>query len=211
MRSDGLVVARAGPNRPMPSWELMWEVLTDKDLKSVSPQAAKKMLESGKYVLVDVQTKEDYEESHASGAFSAPLFQSVDWGNINPLGVLRAAALAVNGVKPVEPNPDFEANVRTASEDGKKGVILYCEAGGTMIPSTNFMRGKSSRSLKAAWKIFDRKIVGEVVHLAGGLLSWYQAGLPIKGEYDASGAGRTPNAAEAPTGDFITEDKAREK
>lgn len=193
----------------MPPWEVMWQVLNDNELKSVPPQLAKQMLDSGEYALVDVRTKEDYKGSHGSGALSAPLFQSVDWRNINAFGALRAAAMAVNGVKPVETNPNFESELRKASEEGKKGVILYCEAGGTLIPSTNFMRGKSSRSLKAAWKAIDLQVTSKVAHLDGGLLAWYQQGLPIDGDYDPSSAGNTPNAAETPTGEYITGDKAR--
>lgn len=41
-----------------------------------------------------------------------------------------------NGVTPVEPNPDFIEDVRTAA-DGK-GVILACEGGGTTEPTPSF-------------------------------------------------------------------------
>lgn len=44
---------------------------------------------------------------------------------------------------------------------------------------------------------------GQVKHLAGGVYRWAAAGMPMIGDYDGSGAGRTPGAAEEPTGTAI--------
>lgn len=84
-------------------------------------------------------------------------------------------------------------------------VILACEAGGTLEPSVNFPLGKESRSLKGAWRLVESQALpaGQVKHLGGGVFRWAAAGLPMVGEYDGSGAGRTPGAAEAPTGAFV--------
>jgi hypothetical protein len=49
-------------------------------------------------------------------------------------------------------NPRFLELVKAAGAEGK-AVVLACEAGGTMAASTNFPTGKTSRSLKAAWKV----------------------------------------------------------
>ena len=59
-------------------------------------------------------------------------------------GYLRAAALMANGVTPVEQNPDFVAQLT----DAGPRVILACEAGGVLDPSSSFPFGKESRSLK---------------------------------------------------------------
>ena len=48
--------------------------------------------------------------------------------------------------RPVEENEDFLTDLEKAA--GGKGVILMCEAGGTMKASANFASGKASRSLK---------------------------------------------------------------
>lgn len=42
-------------------------------------------------------------------------------------------------MQPVEPNPEFENELRAAAGNG--GVILYCEAGGTVQPTLNFPIG----------------------------------------------------------------------
>lgn len=175
----------------------------DKELKSLSPENAKSLTDSGEWVLIDVRPGEDFEKGHAQGAVSAPLFRSMDWGNVKPMGLLKAAALMVNGVAPMELNPRFVAEAKAACDGGKKGAIVYCEAGGTMLPTTNFMRGKSSRSLKAAWMLMEGGAVGQVAHLDGGLFGWNKAGMPMMGEYDESAVGRTPNAAGPPSGEFI--------
>jgi hypothetical protein len=46
-----------------------------------------------------------------------------------------------------------------------------------------------------------------VKHLEGGVYRWYSSGLPMNGQYDPSNAGKTPNTAEAPTGNFIDGNK----
>jgi hypothetical protein len=42
-----------------------------------------------------------------------------------------------------------------ATQNGAKGLITLCEAGGTLKPSTNFPFGKPSRSLQAAYRWAD--------------------------------------------------------
>ena len=42
----------------------------------------------------------------------------------------------------------------------------------------------------------------KVLHLDGGVYRWAAAGLPMVGEYDGSNAGRTPNVAEKPAGEW---------
>lgn len=132
-----------------------------------------------------------------------------------------------NGVTPVEANPDFATKIQ---ELGVDTVVLMCEAGGTMEPSTNFkvcdarlhtafpscypcdhQFGKESQSLKAAFVALDAGVPCTVVHLDGGVYGWFNADLPMEGEYDGSNAARTPQIAAKPSGFYIDGEGAKEK
>lgn len=90
----------------------------------------------------------DHEKAHPEGAVNVPLFQRVNFKKPSFGGLLRAAALMANGVTPVEQNPDFVAQLAVAGGKPRPRVILACEAGGVLDPSTSFPFGKESRSLK---------------------------------------------------------------
>lgn len=180
-----------------PDWGEAWRFLSDNGLRTVSPQRSQEMVESGKWKLVDVRPRSSFEKCHPDGTTSIPLFDDIDWSNASPMAYLRAAAYLVNGVTPVTVNDDFEKELKECVKDGK-GLIFYCETGGTMIPSTNFMYGKESRSLKACYRTLQMDSSIAVAHMEDGLLGWYRSGMPLIGEYDMSNAGRTPNIAKAP-------------
>ncbi|KAK9820547.1 hypothetical protein WJX72_011515 [[Myrmecia] bisecta] len=172
----------------------MWEFLVAQGLKSISPEEAQERVKAGTDVLVDVRPAEAYEKAHPEGALSAPMFQVINLGTGFSLGRLaKAAAMAANGVTPTERNPNFVQELKKAA--GDKGVILFCEAGGTLLPSANFATGKTSRSLKASYTAIAEAGLKKVAHLDGGAFGWFKAGLPFDGEYDTSNVGRTPNAA----------------
>lgn len=80
------------------------------------------MVDSGDWVIVDVRPKTDYEKSTVEGAKHAALFQGMSFANATPKSLLRAAAYAMNGVSPVEPNPAFADDLKAAA--GNKGAIL---------------------------------------------------------------------------------------
>ncbi|GMH35413.1 hypothetical protein BSKO_03281 [Bryopsis sp. KO-2023] len=204
LRSRSTVV-HAGNEYRYPVWEYIWRVLVDK-IKSVNPDEAAEKIASGDYVFVDVRTSESFEESHAEGAVSAPLFRKLDWSSGDPWQLVRGAAYLVNGVQPVEQNPTFIEDATKAAEGGK-GLIVYCEAGGTLQPSTNFMNGKTSRSLKAAYRILDAKISEDVLHMEGGLYGYAKMEKPMIGDYNPENAGKSPNVAAAPEGEFIDRKK----
>lgn len=50
--------------------------------------------------------------------------------------------------------------------------VQMCEAGGTTKPSANFMTGKTSRSLKAAYRVVTEKLAPKAAHLDGGVYAW---------------------------------------
>lgn len=86
-------------NVKMPSWEQMHKQLTTQhNLESVSPSDAKKLVDSGKFVLVDVRPPDIFAKAHPEGAQSAPLFQSVNWSKPDFKKYLRAVAFMANGV-----------------------------------------------------------------------------------------------------------------
>ena len=91
-------------------------------LASVPPAKAQEMVDSGKWLIVDVRPKKDFEKSTIEGAANAPLFQSMSFQNATPKSLLRAVAFALNGVAPVEPNGEFDEEVKAAC--GGKGAIL---------------------------------------------------------------------------------------
>lgn len=41
-----------------------------------------------------------------------------------------------------------------------------------MRPSANFVTGKTSRSLKAAYRVVNENLAAEVAHLDGGMVAW---------------------------------------
>lgn len=191
----------------MPDWVGIHRQLTTQyKLRTISPKEAQQLVQKGTHVIVDVRPPMQHEQSHPEGSQNAPLFQPVNWGKPGFKKFLRAAAFMANGVTPVEENDEFLDDVRRVT--GGKGAIFACEAGGTMRPTPNFPAGKASRSLKGAWKVLAADAVSEALHLDGGVYGWYQAGLPMVGDYDKSNLGRTPNATVEPTGQYYEERKA---
>ncbi len=66
-----------------------------------------------------------------------------------PSGLHARRAEAAGRAAQIEQNPDFVAELAAAGGGGAPGVILACEAGGVLDPSSSFPFGKESRSLKA--------------------------------------------------------------
>ena len=75
----------------------------------------------------------------------------VDFSTFGFAKYLRAAALLVNGVEPVELNPNFMEQLFSAAAG--KGIIIYDEIGGTLEPTATFGNGKTSRSLLAVYQV----------------------------------------------------------
>lgn len=136
-------------------WKDQFMALSEAKVKSILPEEAMRMVTAGEAVLVDVRKAEDYNTSHALDAVSVPLFQAVNPLKTDMKGMLKFAVYAINGVGAVEPNLNFEDEV--AALVGDKAVIMYCEAGGMLEPTPNFMYGRESRSLKACYKVSWQK------------------------------------------------------
>lgn len=190
------VRAQANPARVVPKWPEVYRGLVSKKLSTIPPEAASKLLAKGNYAFIDVRLPKDHEKSHPEGSVSVPMYQTITTDNLDATKLFKFIAYSFNGVNPVEPNPAFVEEVRAAMK-GKKGLIVFCEAGGTLRPTVSFPEGKASRSLQAAFRILNEGIATEVLHLERGAYGWFQAGLPFVGEY-APDLGRTPMAAAEP-------------
>ncbi|KAG2484184.1 hypothetical protein HYH03_016996 [Edaphochlamys debaryana] len=196
-RSRVLVVASAATEKKfdrIPPWETGVFPSLQGKLSSISPEDAAKRIASGKWVLVDVRTREQYAEGHPEGAINVPLYESITLGG-DVRRSLKYLLYKSNGVSPIDMNAEFYSQLAEAA-DGR-GVITCCEAGGTLKPTINFPAGKSSRSLQAAYVIMEEGLAANVAHLERGIYGWFQADLPIEGEYRPD-IGRTPMAVAEP-------------
>jgi len=81
----------------------------------------------------------------------AGLSPQVDFKTFGFTKYLRAFALLVNGVEPVELNPSFMEELIAAA--GGKGIVIYDEIGGQLEPTATFGSGKTSRSLLAVYQV----------------------------------------------------------
>ena len=72
--------------------ELVWRFLRQEhDLRSISPQEAKKLAEKGDFVIVDVRPANLHEQARVNNSANAPLFQQVDWSKPSFTKVSRSA------------------------------------------------------------------------------------------------------------------------
>lgn len=143
--------------RLLPQWPDVYSFLKGKDMKTIPPEAASELVNSGDYVLIDVRLPTDHEKAHPEGSIAVPMYVNITNENMDAAKMMKMIAYRFNGVNPVEPNPAFFDQVRAAAK-GKKGVVVFCEAGGTLVPTVNFPAGKASRSLQAAYRILNEGI-----------------------------------------------------
>jgi rhodanese-related sulfurtransferase len=166
-------------------------------VKSISATEAAEKVKKGKHVLVDVRTKEAFEQAHPEGAVNVPLYKTLNLQEGGPSKWLKYLAYAANGVSPIELNTAFDEEIKAAAAG--KGIITICDAGGSLKPTVNFPQGKASRSLQAAYIALTQGLTsGEIIHLDRGLYGWYQEDGEMVGEYKPD-IGRTPMAAQDPT------------
>lgn len=177
--------------------QVMYPYLQGK-VASISATEAAEKIKKGKHILVDVRTKEAYEQAHPEGALNIPLYKTLNLQEGGPSKWLKYLAYAANGVSPIELNTAFDEEIKAVAKGGK-GIITICDAGGSLKPTVNFPQGKASRSLQAAYISLTQGLTsGEVLHLDRGLYGWYQEDGVIVGEYKPD-IGRTPMAAQDPT------------
>jgi len=195
------VAAAAGPPttppEPMPRWESIYGALTAKHglTASTPPSEAARLVAAGSHVLLDVRPPGAAAKASPTGAVNVPLylpFNPAAGGGVG--GFMKAALLALNGVAPTAQNPAFVEDALAAA--GGRAVLVLCETGGSLVPTTAFAAGKPSRSLQAAFRLLEDGRVKGVAHVEGGAYAWAGTGLPFEGEYDGEDAGRTPGVVQ---------------
>eukprot|EP00249_Psilotum_nudum_P000156 c10559_g1_i2 orf=497-1099(-) len=128
----------------------------------------------------DWKVKRDYlmkKQEHPAGAMNVEIYRLIkEW---TPWDIARRAAFAFFGIfSGTEENPDFLNDIRLKLDKNAK-IIVGCSAGGTLKPSPNLADGQQSRSLIAAY-LLELDGYKNVLHLEGGLRSWFKEGLPTE-------------------------------
>ncbi|CAI5964331.1 unnamed protein product [Closterium sp. NIES-65] len=130
-------------------------------LKSVSPEEAAAMAYgdneagegsgSGRAVLLDVREAGDYEEVHAQGAASAPLFRLIQGSDLTAWA-RRVGYAAMGDFKGTERNPDLLKQAEAAVGGDKSRTVIVM-------------------SLKACYELHVAGF-SSILHLDGGLNLW---------------------------------------
>lgn len=156
-------------------WKVKREFLLRNQVRSVNAKEAYRLQKEDEFVILDVRPEGDFKEIHPEGAVNVQVYRLIkEW---TAWDIARRAAFAFFGIfQGTEENPEFLNEVRSKLEKDKR-IIVACAAGGTMKPSANLAEGQQSRSLIAAYLL---KLDGykNVVHLEGGLRSWFNEELP---------------------------------
>ena len=127
------------------------------DLKRVSPQEAKSLLDEG-YVYVDVRTPEEWAAGHPVGSTNVP------WALTGPAGMA--------------PNPEFVPAMEKLHDKAAK-IVLGCKAGGRSLKAANALLAAGFTD------VVDQRAGWEGPRDAFGQLSepgWKPAGLPAETE-----------------------------
>ncbi|KAH7426107.1 hypothetical protein KP509_11G085200 [Ceratopteris richardii] len=180
-RSPGSIQPRASvATKPSKSpaeedWKVKREYLLKNQVRSVNATEAYRMVKEDGFIVLDVRPEGDFKEIHPEGAVNAQVYRLIkEW---TAWDIARRAAFAFFGIfQGTEENPEFLNDVRSQLDKDSR-IIVACAAGGTMKPSANLADGQQSRSLIAAYLL---KLDGykNVVHLEGGLRSWFNEDLP---------------------------------
>ena len=172
--SSGGVVSRMREKKGMQpttpkAWAEMRQELLAAGVKSVEPEVALEMQGNG-YSILDIRTGPEYEDTHAAGAVSAPLYRPIT--NWDARSIARRAAFAFFGVfNGTEESPTFLDDAEEALEGKKSKVIVYCGVGGSMVPTTNLAEGMQSRSLIACSELVNAGYT-DVCHMLNGIYGW---------------------------------------
>lgn len=174
------------------AWVEVHRVLTERGLPDVDCTEAKDRVESKKAILVDVREGQEYENCHAKGAQSAPLFRLIQ-GNDTKANLRRLGYALITDFSGTERNPEFVAMAEAAvGGDKKKQIIVYCSVGGTLqtfverkgpkakkYNDPERLFGRQSRSLKAIYELQQAGFTN-VVHLKGGFNDWLHLDYPVE-------------------------------
>jgi hypothetical protein len=79
--------AAVATDRFIPKWPDCYENLKAKGLKTISPEEAAKLLETGKWVLLDVRRPDQSKQGGPEGAVSVPMYRLIDMSKPDPAKV----------------------------------------------------------------------------------------------------------------------------
>jgi rhodanese-related sulfurtransferase len=128
------------------------------DVKRVSPQEAKALLDEG-WVYVDVRTPEEWAAGHPAGATNVP------WALTGPAGMT--------------PNPAFLPAMEKLHDKAAAKLILGCKTGGRSLKAATALVGAGFTNVvdqRAGWE-GPRDTFGQVTEPG-----WKPAGLPAETE-----------------------------
>lgn len=103
------------------------------NVRRVSPQEAKDLLEKEGYLYVDVRSVPEFERGHPEGAYNVPI------AHLGPAGMA--------------PNPDFTA-VMEARFPKDARLVLGCQAGGRSLQAAGLLLSLGYREVvdqRAGW------------------------------------------------------------
>eukprot|EP00242_Pyramimonas_sp_CCMP2087_P012986 CAMPEP_0198208850 /NCGR_PEP_ID=MMETSP1445-20131203/12192_1 /TAXON_ID=36898 /ORGANISM="Pyramimonas sp., Strain CCMP2087" /LENGTH=333 /DNA_ID=CAMNT_0043882411 /DNA_START=65 /DNA_END=1066 /DNA_ORIENTATION=+ len=152
-------------------WKFVFEDLRGWGIQSIPPEEALALLERGGALLLDVRELDKFQQGHAAGAMSAPLYTAgITGGDV--WDKLRKVAFAAFAMKGTERNPDFLDQVKSAvgpvggatksseKEGGRGGlfgmlkvkplsregkVLVMCQIGGSLeTGEERIARGKAA-------------------------------------------------------------------
>ncbi|KIY99352.1 rhodanese-like protein [Monoraphidium neglectum] len=168
--------AAVDETRFIPRWPMVYDFIKEKQVETVTPEAAASLVSSGDWVLVDVRRPDQFATGSPRGSVNVPMYRKIDLsGGFDGMKVMKTIMYAFNGVDPIEPNPEFVEQLAKAAEGGK-GLIFACEACYKAVANAN---------------------ISKVKHLERGIYGWYQANLEFSGDYKPE-IGRFPSAAAEP-------------
>lgn len=177
-----LRVAGMQPTSPK-AWGIIADTLREANVKVISQQELGWEREKGA-LIVDIRPEGDFEAGHIAGSVNVSLFRLITgW---DPVKTLRRAGFAFFGVfNGTEVNPDFETQLydipSLSSQEARETIplILVCQIGGDLTPTTSFKNGKQSRSMIAAYQLL---LLGfkKVSVLKGGFSEWQRNERPIE-------------------------------
>lgn len=157
------------------AWSMIAEELKRNKLKFVKPSETSKR----GTLVIDIRPSQDYEASHIPGAYNCEFFKSIEgW---DPVKILRRAVFAFFGIlNGTEYNPGFVDEVVSLT-GGKKNadIVLYCNIGGQLEPWGNSKDGRQSRSLTAAFELYNAGFK-KVRVLDGGIGGYVKGGFELE-------------------------------
>eukprot|EP00241_Pyramimonas_parkeae_P006603 CAMPEP_0114237946 /NCGR_PEP_ID=MMETSP0058-20121206/7665_1 /TAXON_ID=36894 /ORGANISM="Pyramimonas parkeae, CCMP726" /LENGTH=319 /DNA_ID=CAMNT_0001350029 /DNA_START=44 /DNA_END=1003 /DNA_ORIENTATION=+ len=112
-------------------WKFVFEDLRRWGIKSMSPEEALSMVQSGKAVLVDVREPKKFDLAHADRAVNVPLYTSGIQGSTG-WDKLRKAAFAGFAMEGTERNPEFLEQARAALSGSKRNATDAEKTGGML-------------------------------------------------------------------------------